>query len=1083
MSNLKPNLCAILAVASLATAGPALADRPSADANVIAGQYVVVYDGSAESVRAETDTREAKLGFETDLRFRHALRGFAGALTPGQARELRRDPDVARVVPDRVVQATAQVPVAGGDQVPTGLRRAGLATTASVEHRSGAAVAVLDTGVDLEHPDLEVSDGTNCLTPGASSDDDNGHGTHVAGTIAAKNNGAGVVGVAPGTRIWAVKVLDSTARGTFSSIICGLDWVTANAAAKNIKVANMSLSGSGQPVATCATTVDPFHLAVCQTVAADVLPVVAAGNEGWDFDYVPSPDVPAAFPEALTVTALSDSDGRGGGTGGAPSCRLGELDDRAASFSNFAKTAAGAAHTIAAPGVCIRSTWPKNLSSSGYATASGTSMATPLVAGLAALCEDHDDDAGPCAGRSPAGVMDELLSRAQSHTLASPLRGFVGDPAHGPVAGFHYGYLAAFEDFDAPDTSIASAPPSLTASTSASFAFSATEAGVRFECRLDGNGWTPCAAAHEETELAEGAHTLSVRAIDAPGNVDPSPASHTWAIDTTPPGTEIASGPASPTASKSASFTFSSTEPGARFECRLDDADQWSACGSVLELAALGNGTHTLGVRAIDGLGNVDPTPASYTWAVDAAPPDTSIVSVQSPVPGARSASFEFAATEAGVRFECKLDDGAWSACAQATELSRLAGGSHTLSVRAIDQTGNTDDSPALHTWSVDATPPDTAIVSAPASTTGASSAGFEFSAEPGARFECRLDGAAWSGCGPALELTGVGHGRHTLRVRAIDAAGNVDPSPAAHTWSIDLAAPDTAIVHAPAGAINSRSATFRFSAEAGTRFECRQGDDAWSACESTLELAEITDGSHTLSVRAIDQAGNADDSPASRTWSVDATPPDTSVSAGPPEVGGQRRARFAFAATEAGRFQCRADDEPWSACAPQADLGEMAEGPHTLAVRAIDALGNVDPSPAVHAWTVLPSTEQIDFAMAADLSGLAERLRALGLGRLVRRQGFRASGLKALLPGRFSISLVGASGEAGIARRVLLARGTRSVSRAGTYALRANLTRGGRRAMRDDDRARVVLVVRFRDDLGRMTVTRRAITLTRARP
>ena len=285
-----------------------------------------------------------------------------------------------------------------------------------------------------------MADGKNCVGTGPAQDE-NGHGTHVAGTIAARNNGSGVVGVAPGTKLYAVKVLDATGAGSFSQIICGIDWVAGTRAdadpGNDIAVANMSLGGTGSPVGTCATTTDPMHAAICRATAAGVTFVVAAGNSGWDFDYASAPDVPAAYPEALTVTAMSDSDGRPGGAGGAPSCSPGDGDDRYASFSNFAATSAGAAHTIAAPGVCITST----RLGGGVETMSGTSMASPHIAGAVALCLGEGSVAGPCSGLTPAQIGSRMRADAAAHSGAAAGYGFVGDPLR-PFSGVSFGYLA-----------------------------------------------------------------------------------------------------------------------------------------------------------------------------------------------------------------------------------------------------------------------------------------------------------------------------------------------------------------------------------------------------------------------------------------------------------------------------------------------------------------------------------------------------------------------------------------------------------------------------------------------------------------
>src|SRR5205085_1254465 len=111
---------------------------------------------------------------------------------------------------------------------------------------TGIGVAVIDTGIQLNHPDLTpVTSGKNCLAPGQPAEDDNGHGTHVAGTIAARDNGTGVVGIAPGAALYAVKVLDQDGNGVWDDVICGIEWVTANHISKNIGVVNMSLRGFG----------------------------------------------------------------------------------------------------------------------------------------------------------------------------------------------------------------------------------------------------------------------------------------------------------------------------------------------------------------------------------------------------------------------------------------------------------------------------------------------------------------------------------------------------------------------------------------------------------------------------------------------------------------------------------------------------------------------------------------------------------------------------------------------------------------------------------------------------------------------
>ena len=427
-------------IAALALTGAAEA-RSTLDPGVgtQAGRYIVLYEQHVADATAATTRRERSHGFRARLRYSKAVKGFAATLSAAQVERLRADPNVASVAEDRIVRAAAAVPLAPGEPLPpTGVRRIETATSATARERSSVGVAVLDTGVDLDHPDLDAVHGTNCIAPSAPAEDNGGHGTHVAGTIAGRNNGAGVVGVAPGTRVFAVKVLDDQGDGTMSQVICGIDWVTGTLTdgdpSNDVPVANMSLGASGPPLGSCQTTADPMHAAVCASTAAGATYVVAAGNSGWDFDHAREPDVPAAYPQVLTVTAMSDTDGRPGALG--PSCS--SADDTYADYSNYALTAAAAEHTIAAPGSCIRSTWPGG----GYRTLSGTSMAAPHVAGVVALCLGEAGARGRCADERPAEIVTRMRAEAQSRSASDGGYGFAGDPLR-PVGGNFFGHLVA----------------------------------------------------------------------------------------------------------------------------------------------------------------------------------------------------------------------------------------------------------------------------------------------------------------------------------------------------------------------------------------------------------------------------------------------------------------------------------------------------------------------------------------------------------------------------------------------------------------------------------------------------------------
>jgi subtilisin family serine protease len=382
---------AALTAPATASATPAATSATSATSG-----YIVVLDDSAVArtvARAHAD----RFGFDVGHVYSSALQGYSTTMAPRTAALVEALPGVAWVQQDRPVAISAQ-------STPTGINRADadLSPTAAidgVDQRVNVDVAVIDTGVDLDHPDLNVhrAGARNCSTFALSADDDHGHGSHVAGTVGALDNTAGVVGVAPGARIWPVKVLSAAGTGLNSDVVCGIDYVAAHA--DEIEVANMSLGGGGEDDGSCGrSSGDAMHAAICEAVGNGVSFVVAAGNDSADA----AESTPAAYDEVVTVSALADFNGAPGG-GAASTCRADE-DDTFASFSNY-----GADVDIIAPGVCIRST----SMAGGYATLSGTSMAAPHVAGGAALY------AATHPGATPSQVKSALLGSGTTNWNAA----------------------------------------------------------------------------------------------------------------------------------------------------------------------------------------------------------------------------------------------------------------------------------------------------------------------------------------------------------------------------------------------------------------------------------------------------------------------------------------------------------------------------------------------------------------------------------------------------------------------------------------------------------------------------------------
>lgn len=375
----------------------------------IPGKYIVVLDEIKVVNGTFAAMKPVMGGFESRVThvYNTAFPGFAAQLTQDELARLKADPRVIHIEQDQIIRLSGKPGGSGrksgsggggtplpSQSIPWGISRI-LATQSSTSSGDGTGsvdvdVAVIDTGIDLSHPDLNVVGGRN-FTGGSITNygDGNGHGTHVSGTIAAKDDASGVVGVAPGARLWAVRVLDSNGSGTMSGVISGVDWVTSNA--DKIEVANMSLGGGESPA---------LNSAIDKAVTAGVTFVVAAGNS--------SVDCKATSPAnstnsgVITVSALDQN-----GT-------LAYFSNYGLNYGDDSGIENGV--DVTAPGVNIYSTYK----GSSYATLSGTSMASPHVAGTAALCKA----ANPSF--TPEQVKQSVVSSAPSEFLGDALSGVFG---------------------------------------------------------------------------------------------------------------------------------------------------------------------------------------------------------------------------------------------------------------------------------------------------------------------------------------------------------------------------------------------------------------------------------------------------------------------------------------------------------------------------------------------------------------------------------------------------------------------------------------------------------------------------------
>ncbi|NOK08044.1 Ig-like domain-containing protein [Corallococcus exercitus] len=532
-------------------------------------------------------------------------------------------------------------------------------------------------------------------------------------------------------------------------------------------------------------------------------------------------------------------------------------------------------------------------------------------------------------------------------------------------------------DTTAPDAPVFTAPAlNATVTTARPVITGTADLGTQVTLVIGGNTFGPLTVDASgtwsftpATDLPQGPITVSATAADAAGNVSDA-AQLTFTVDSVSPDTVITSHPPVASNSTSATFTFQGTDADvAGFVCTLDATSV--ACASPYTAPHLDAGPHTFTVAAVDASGNVDPTPASYTWTVDVTPPAAPIVLQPTSGEVLTSASPVITGTaEPGSTVYLVLDNGAplgpilvndqgaWSYPVQAT----LADGSHTLSATSTDAAGNTSE-PVSLTFFIDTDAPDTTIESGPAQPSNNANATFEFSSTGGGiRYECSVDAAPFTSCDSPFTIDSLAEGEHTLAVRAVDAAGNVDPSPAEYAWTVDLGAPQAPAITSPAnGALfNTGAVSYAGTAEAGTTVRVTvdgvfvgtagvSGTGTW-----TFTTGPVLDtGAHTVSVTSVDAAGNSSQA-TGVAFSVDLVAPDTALTASVPAVTSSREASFEFTSNDAtATFECRFDTGAFVPCTSPQERTALADGTYTVQVRAVDAAGNVDPTPAAFTWTV----------------------------------------------------------------------------------------------------------------------------------
>jgi len=415
-------------------------------------------------------------------------------------------------------------------------------------------------------------------------------------------------------------------------------------------------------------------------------------------------------------------------------------------------------------------------------------------------------------------------------------------------------------DTVAPVATITEKPNDPSGVASAAFAFTANEQAT-FKCRLDSGTFGTCPSPKTYNNLPDGVRTFTLAAVDAAGNTSEE-IGYSWRVETVLPVVTLIAQPGSPSNRSDASFSFTANKP-ATFECRLDAAP-FAPCTSPKDYAGLADGSRTFTVRAIGAAGTGPET--VYTWSIDTVGPPSAITTKPSDPTNKRSAVFAFAANEQSATFQCKLDGGAFAACAPPQTYSNLPDGRHVFAVRAIDPVSNVGTE-TTYGWTIENRAPGVTLTSVPTSLSNSSIGRLAFSADEPATFQCRLDDRALEPCSSPAAYGGLADGGHAFSVRATDLAGNVGSI--SYSWTVDATPPDTKIDSRPKARTTATSVVLTFSGRGSSRFECRLDSASFSRCVSPRSYRRLVAGGHRFAVRAIDPAGNVDPTPSTATWRV----------------------------------------------------------------------------------------------------------------------------------------------------------------------------------------------------------------------
>ena len=490
-------------------------------------------------------------------------------------------------------------------------------------------------------------------------------------------------------------------------------------------------------------------------------------------------------------------------------------------------------------------------------------------------------------------------------------------------------------DTTGPVLTLTGAPTGTLTSNTANLSFTVDDPTATVWCSLDGAAATACTSPVSYPGLSDGPHTVTVQAIDPLGNAGPV-VSRSFTVDTTAPTVTAISAPAAVVVSKSVSIPFTLDDPSATAWCALDGGPA-SPCGSPAFYDNLADGPHTIAVYAVDQAGNTGPTrTAGFTVSTTA--PTVTLNTVPAALSNHTTADVAFTVDDPTATAWCSLDGGPATSCTSPVSYSGLSDGPHSIDIYAVSL-GGQQSATVSSAFTVDTQAPTLAISHAPSGSVTSANATLSYTvSDPSATVWCSVDGAAATACTSPVDLGGLPAGPHTVSLHATDPAGNSSAGSSA-SFSIDNTGPTVSFTATPPAGSANRTATASFTTDdpSATTW-CALDGNAATACAGSVSYSNLSQGSHTISVYGVDQAGNRGATNAV-TFSVLSAAPTLLTT--PPSQTSVKLVTFTWLASLGLTYQYSYDGVTWTNTPTLISYSAtLKNGTYTFRLRGVDSHG-----------------------------------------------------------------------------------------------------------------------------------------------